>query len=454
MGHLLAYQNGSQRHLARWNDTSSTNKTTLKHLGAGKVVAMLQCDAVRHFTFGSYVTKTAGSTTFPAAVGYTGACSPAGESAVAETLRSAVEAATSSWPYMGDDWAQTDVSAPVFWHVSGGVGVSQESYVGAKSEACMSIVAKHFTLPDGVGERVAAGDLALSARARVKGVGSWLQPMGRDASADLFATVGTVEANPNYWGGSGSSAYTRRVQFATYQDSLSLGVHCVAGGLAKSNFSPKQCFFVRSVCPKCGASSWVDLRRLYAGYYMANGSNPTDGELESLFGVDMDDDANGHFIGWTWHGTRSDETSSSSRFAEQDWAASNGGDASTQAVFTATGGTGWGPPHMPGAEWNPHDGSLRLFGDFRLRAAHVAALAEGDGVWLMATQLPLLAASGLSRAAFSSHFDGYASLPSSEAAFEAGPCVNTLGTSSTLDGKQMCSQVSVVSDVGLEITIE
>lgn len=452
MGHLLAYKKANAYHLARWNDTSSTNKTTMKHLGAGRVVLKLSSDAVRHFTFGSYVTKTAGSSTFPVAVGYTGAWTVDGERAVAASLYSAVDGATSSWPYMGGDWAQTNISEPVFWYASGGLGLSQESYIGSRSESCMGIMAKHFSLPAALQKRVDDGDVAeMSARVLVKGIGSWFEPNGRNSNTDYDATIGTIEGNPNYWGGTGSSAYTRRVQFATYQDSLSLGVHCFGGNLSKANFSPKQCFFVRSVCPDCGSERWLDLRRLCYSHSEGSESLSVD-KLGTLYGVDMGDAHNAHWLGWWWHGTRSVETANTDRFAEQSWAAANGGAMTNQPIFTATGGTGWGPPYMPGAEWNPHDGSSRLFRDFQLTSGNLSDLADG-GVWVVATALPMFDSKTYARNAVSSHFPGYAYLPAAEEGTEAGPCVNTVGTASNLQGKQMCTQVMSISDVGLELTI-
>lgn len=446
MGHLLAYKNGNTYHLARWNRENSSVGT---HLGAGRVVLMLGSDAVRHFTFGSSVTKTSGSSTFPVAVGYTDVCTLDGERAVAASLYSAVGGATSSWPYMGNDWAQTNVSEPVFWYASGGLGLSQESYLGSRSESCMSIMAKHFSLPASVKTALADGSADISARVLVKGVGSWFEPTIRYGSTDYNVPVTTIENNSTYWAGSGSPMWQWRVAFDTYQDSLSLGVHCFGGDLSKTNFSPRQCFYVRSVCPNCGSDTWLDLRRLYCSHSEGADSLSID-RLESLYGVDMGDAHNAHWVGWHWHGTRSVETANTDRFAEQSWAAAHGGSLATQPIFTATGGTGWGPPYMPGAEWNPHDGSSRLFRDFQLSAGQLSALAD-VGVWVVATALPMFVGKSYARNAVSSHYPGYAYLPAAEGSVEAGPCVNTVG-SSTLDGKQLCTQVMSIADVGLELT--
>ena len=297
MPHLLAYQNGSNRHLARWNrETAAVSR----HLGGGTVTLRLQRDNVAHYTFGGY--KHVGNV--DVAVGYTDGWNAAGERTVASTLYGKIEAATSEWPYMGNDWAQTSLDAPCFWHVSGGVGISQTSHVGTRSEACMSILAHHFSLPPAVASQVENG-VELSARVLVKGIGSWVEPNSRNSNVDLDCDIPTIEKNPNHYGGSESAAWQRRIQFETYNDALSLGVHVIGGDLVKSRFSPKQCFYVKSVCPDCGAVRWFDLHRLCYSHYIANnGEVLTAATLNEYYAIDMADPDNAHFLEWKWHGSR------------------------------------------------------------------------------------------------------------------------------------------------------
>lgn len=450
MPHLLAYKGDyGYSHLARWNRETTA---AARHLGSGKAVFSLPKTDSRFFAFGEYVTKP-GSTEIAVATGYTGAWTLAGEKDVAASLYSHVESGNTAWPYVQNEWTAPRVDAIPFWYASGGVGISQESYVASRSEAAMMLCARKFSLPQNILELVQAG-VGISARVLVRGIGAWVQPNFRESSIDINCDIPTIEGNPNYFGGTGSSAYTRRIMFETYQDSLSIGVHCVCSDtLTKAIFSPMQCFFVRSVCPTCGAVSWWDLRRLTQSHDANNSAQLDVDTLRTYYGIDMDDACNSHWLGWAWRPSRSVQTSGAERFAEQTWALNHGGTLAAQAVFTETGGTGWGAPYITGAQWNPHDGSTPLFMDFSLAQPQLDHLAAGGSVWLMASQLPMFSSTGYARGDFSSHYTQRTKLPSSARTFEHGPCVNTMGTATNLQGKQMCNVVLSVADVALEVTL-
>lgn len=444
MPHLLAYKNSSTYHLARWNNSPSG---VYRHLGAGRVTFDLTRDAIKFFAFGGYYHTG----NVDVACGYVGAKSNSGELDVASQLETDVKAGNSRFSNDPPEWYPTSFSSLAYCYYCGGVGVAKEGTIGTSSESSLHLYARHFTLPASVRQLVARG-AELTARVKVKGIGSWVMPSSRNTSGNSpYATIPDWENNYNYFGTPLTSASNYRLLFYEYPDALTLGCHVVGGStLTRSTFNPSGCYYVTAVNPRTGTRTQIEFLPLLYGFEQKNGRYPTNAELKNYFGIDMDDQYNSHWCCWYYHGSRSNENAAS-RFAEQSWAMSNGGTVSYAPIYTGSGGSGWGCPYITGAQWNPKSGS-QLFLDLQLTSTQLDALASQDGVWLIVQQLPMLRRTNCASGDVPM---GGNYLPSTANTMENASAKSDLHNTgyANLNGKQYGTIVQSIADATLEVSI-
>ncbi len=437
------------RHLVRW-DNSSSSSLERRHLGAGSVVLTLPFDNAAYFNFGSYFHTG----DVDVACGYVDERSRTGQQSVADLLSNAVAAGTTKWSNDPAEWRHSSITAPVYWYYSGGLGIAKAGRTALDSESAMSLVALHFTLPEDYRNLVAAGAVTLMARVLVKGIGAWVMPERHDSSIEPLAKIPTIESNPNYFGGTGSSAYNYRLLMENYPDALSVAVHAFAGSsISASSFSPAKCFNVYGTCPTHNTEIRYELRRLYASFAQKNGRYPTVAELRDKFYIDFEDARNAHWLGYYWHGDRSNDNAAT-RFAEQTWAMSNGGAMTSQAIYTGTGGSGWAVPYISNSKWLPHDDSMYLAKDFSFTPALCSAMAQQDGVWVIAHGLPLLARTSLATSSITHAESGASSLmPASAVTWENGPTLSSFTGSGNSQGRNYATVVQSIASCGVEVTL-
>ena len=386
MPHILAYKDGNNRHMARWNNTPTS---AARHLGAGYFTVTLSKDTYKNFVWGSSFRYNNADY----ACGYLDDFSRSGEEDVAEKLFDAVESGDSDWPYQGNDWNTQSWGQPCYWYFSGGMCVSGAANPDAASEAAMGVTAYHFTLPSAY-----RGLEVLGAKIVWKGLGSFVQNLSRPTNSPMFYAMKTWDDNNSCWGNN------YRLEADYYQDHQSVAVHFIHGSsLSRSNFNPAKCFFVRAE----STSRMYELHNLWSSCKKKIGRDPTYAELLDWFNVDMTDSYNSHWMSFSWEASRQNENSST-RFKNHVYATSHNGTETTKALFTKSG---WAFPYITGADNYPQTGDY-VMPDLTLSDDDRAAIVSSDGLWVIVHGLPMLGTETLT---------GGSHLPSSATNWEDAP---------------------------------
>ena len=418
MPHLLAYKSGNTRHLVRWNYSPSS---AARHLGAGYITCTMSHDAYKNFVWGEYYHEG----NVDKARGYIGQSTRAGEESVANQLRAAVAAGNSTWPFQGNEWNTQSWNQPAYWYFCGGMCVSGARSPEVASESAMCVTAYHFTLPEAYRELD-----VLNARIVWRGLGSFVQNLLRPTSQPMFYPMKTWDDNNSCWG----TNYKLMADY--YQDAQSVAVHIVPGSTLNRNvFNPAKCFYVYD---NTSAHNAYELRNLWASCKAAIGRDPTFAEILAWFNVDLQDSINGHWRYWGYQGSR-DVVSSSVRFANHVYAATNGGTETTRPLFTA--GSGWGLPYITGAADYPQTGEYVL-PVLTLNDDDKIALKSADGLWVVAHGLPMLSFTNLT---------GGSHLPSVASNWQSAPWLGAANQSAV--GRYIGTAIETLDTYKLEVTL-